>query len=232
MSRRNGLHSRISAEIDKLQYFQLAGSDVSAAHVSSFLDDCGLTVSELRASVDSTVDAQMILLEAHDIVGAANAVLRLVDVDKFGDMDRLERIYMLRCKAWTCIADTDSIYHQLMGSKLISSRIAAWSKQFGAVNATYAYLVAHVEEQDVLDQIHLQVTDLKPKMELASYLASHALRPRHWKWMAERAFALCHIQLKFSGRSSEFVSVVDISGKELIGLGNINRLNISELVDR
>ena len=192
----------------------------------------GVTVFELRWAVDETVDAQMILIEAHDIIGAANAVLKLVEVDKFTDMDQLEAIYQVRCKAWTCIADTGSIKRQLLSSKLVNSKIAAWSGQFTNVRKTYEYLFAHIDEKVILNQIQVQISDLNPKMELSSYLAAATLRPRHWKFMGEKAFANCGMTLKFSGRNSEFVSVVDNSSKEAIGLGNINRLDINELVKR
>lgn len=233
MSRRNGLHARILQETQKLAEFQFVGQKISATHVTSVLEVCGANVFELRKRVDYTVDAQGILLEAHDIVGAANAVLKSAEVDRFQDMVTLEMLYTTRVKAWSCIADTALIRQQLLHSKLNSTRIAAWAQQFEQVNQTYSYLLTHItDEKDILTQIVVQINDLKPKVELGSYLSSHTLRPRHWKYMAEKVFLACNMQLKFTGRNSEFISVVDIGGKEMVGLGNINRLNISELVDR
>lgn len=232
MARRMGLHSRISAEYEKLQAFELVGPTVSASDVSRFLEKSGSAVFELRWMVDETLDAQMILTEVHDIIGAANAALKLAEVDKFSDMDQLESVYKVRCKAWTCIADTVSIKRQLLTSKLVNSKIAAWSAQFSNVRKTYEYLFAHFNEKDILNQIQSQIGDLNPKMELSSYLSAMTLRPRHWKWLGEKVFARCGMSLKFSGRNSEFVSVVDNSAREAVGLGNINRLDISELVNR
>lgn len=232
MARRQGLHSQIAAEYEKLQHFELVAPNVSPADVSKFLQRSGNAVFEMRWAVDETVDAQMILTEVHDIIGAANAVLKAVEVDKFTDMDQLEAIYQVRCKAWTCISDTGSIKRQLLASKLVNSKIASWSAQFSNVRKTYEYLFAYIDEKEIIDQIQVQMRDLNPKMELSSYLAAATLRPRHWKWMGEKVFAKCGMTLKFSGRNSEFVSVVDNTGKESVGLGNINRLDISELVNR
>ena len=233
MSRRNGLHARILQETTKLSEFQFVGQKISGTQVTATLEASGANVFELRKRVDYTVDAQNILLEAHDIVGAANAVLKSNEVDRFADMETLETVYTTRVKAWSCIADTSLIRQQLLHSKLNSTRIAAWAEQFEQVNQTYRWLLTHItDEADILTQISVQINDLKPKVELGSYLSSHTLRARHWKYMAEKVFLACNMQLKFSGRNNEFISVVDIGGKEMVGLGNINRLNISELVDR
>jgi hypothetical protein len=232
LARRVGLHTRIAAQHEKLWVYDFTAPDVSPAHVSAFLDAAGRVVHDLRVAVDETVDAQLMLVEAHDIVGAANAVLRLPEVDKFADMDELERMYNLRCKAWTCIADTSSIKRHLLSSKLVSSKIAAWSAQFARVRETYDYLYAHMSERDMLGQILALIQDLRPKMEVASFLACPSLRPRHWRWMSEKAFAQCHLTFKFSGRHNEFVAVIDTSGKEAVGLGNIHRLDIEELINR
>jgi hypothetical protein len=232
MARKVGLHTSIAEQLSSLVGYDLIAPDVSPAVVSEYLDNCGKTVHELRVAVDETVDAQMVLLEAHDIVGAATAVLRLPEVDRFADMDELESTYNVRCKAWTCISDTLSIKRQLLGSKLVSAKIAAWSAHFARVNETYAYLLAHISEPQLLAQIFSLLMDLKPKMEVASYLACVALRPRHWRWLSEKAFAHCQMTFRFTGRHSEFVSVIDTSGREAVGLGNIHRLDISELISR
>ena len=83
-----------------------------------------------------------------------------------------------------------------------------------------------------MQQIHTLILDLQPKLEIASFLACTVLRARHWQWLSKTAFAECKLALRFTGRNQEFVAVVDVSKKEAVGLGNMHRLCITELISR
>jgi hypothetical protein len=59
LARRTGLHTRITAAITKLQDYSLTAVDLNAWEVSSFLNECGHEVEELKKSVEDTVAAQV-----------------------------------------------------------------------------------------------------------------------------------------------------------------------------
>jgi hypothetical protein len=233
LSRKKGLHMRIERELSKLEEFH---SDVDPTDVISRLHQIGESVHVLREEVDETVSAQMILVEAHDIIGAANAILKLTEVDKFPQMDELENVYMIRCKTWSCIADAGTIKQKLLSSKLVNSKISELSAQFVELTKTFDYLFSHIQEQVLLDRIDALLRDLQPKIEVSSYLAATSLRSRHWKWLGEKAFKHCGMSFKLTGRNGDVVSVIDNAVSKsagiTVGLGNLKGIEICELLKR
>lgn len=63
-------------------------------------------------------------------------------------------------------------------------------------------------------------------------MSSQKLRTRHYKWLSKFVLSHCGLALRFSGHQEELISVLDMAGKEPVGLGNISRLGVNELVYR
>ena len=232
LSRRFGLHERIDAISEEITKYQYSSQDKSATEISTFLNNTGKKVASLRLDVNHTIAAQHVLLEAHDIVGAAVPVLKESEVDHFLDMDRLEQVYSIRCLVWSCITNAESINRQLMSARLVHNSIAEWSATLLDICEKHEYLQAHIDNEEVLEQIGSLIDNLYPKIEITSCLSSSSLRPRHWKWLSVNAFYHCGLVFKFSGKDSEFISVVDVARRTPLNLGNMNRIAIAELINR
>ena len=229
-TRRKSLHERINAEFDAIA---LADNQEEAANSRLYaLDKCGRRIAQLSQDVRAMSAAQTLLLEAHEIVGSATPVLLPLEVDQFKDMSHLEEFFAVKMTTLKSLVDVVAMKRKCLNSKIGSSDI--WSMN--------ANLDAHIKmlhdqshkrtEAATLKLLAENIEDLKPRLETVTYLSSEFLRPRHWKWLSDKVFSKCDITLKFAGAMSEIVTVVDISHKEPVGMGTINRLPLNDLWQR
>lgn len=189
-------------------------------------------VLKLRRLIDENVAAQQLLLEAHDIVGAANAILLGNQVDTFQPMEELESGYQTKCLAWKVHKDITSMAEQLTTSRLSTANMSELNIRYVAMLSSCSFLQDHLDDTDLLDTIHHRVDKLTPKIELVAFLSSKCVRPRHWTYLGYHVLRHCGMDLKLSGKQSEFVSLVDVTGREPVGLGNVNRLLARDLFAR
>lgn len=232
MANKHMLIGQIHALFKGFEDFSIIDPEISSEEINNVISSNGKQVEVLRKAVEDSLSAQLILLEAHDIVGAANPVMTPNEIDRFENMDKLELFYSNRCSAWKIISDTDSILRQVQSSKLASNNIAELNTRFARLLNSFDELTLQLEDTSLVQHIQKLVNEVRPRVEMVSYLSSKALRPRHWQWLNKIAFKMCGLELKFSGRQSEFVSVYDVTQREPVGLGNVNRLSASELFKR
>ena len=122
----------------------------STVEITQFINAAGREVEKLRKLVDESVGAQHILLEAHDIVGAANAILMQSEVNDYGTMDELEKVYNHRCLVWKVIMDTESIRKQLYSAKLGNpTLIIDLHKQFLETYSLYSTLSTQIFDDNL-----------------------------------------------------------------------------------
>lgn len=245
--------------------------------INSFIQENQRHVESLRRSCDELVNGQLILMEAHDIVGAANSIMISGELDSFADMDELEAIFQLRQKSWSIFTECERLRRFTAESRLTSSTssnhanrsttfrattivrgsggpggdvgssgtnaltIVEICQRFVAMEQLYADMKNQFHDSstdgEIANRILKELSDLQPKIELVACLSSRTMRPRHWLQLHHTVFNACGLDLRFSGRQSEFISVVDISHQQRegggpggnIALGNINRLPANEL---
>jgi hypothetical protein len=239
------LHIKITERNEILQSFSITSKEKSFRVIDDFIYDNKNIINSLRKTANEFILGQQILLEAHDIVGAANAVMIDNELDLFADMDKLENFYDLRCKSWNIIQDCVSLNKSVNNTKLsshqnnsqvivdICSKYLIVSKLFHS-DVKYKFNFEDSNDGEIINKIETELRDLLPRIELVACLSFKNMKPRHWLQLHHTAFQLCGLELKFTGRQSEFISVVDLAnGKDsVIALGNINRIPASELISR
>lgn len=118
IQRKRNLHSNILKASAEVSDFYSMSSSKNNIEISEFVSKMGSSVRELRREVDRMLSTQLVLLEAHDIIGAAFPVLMPSEFDKFVAMDNLESLYSQRCTAWQLMNDCNAIRRRLLASKL------------------------------------------------------------------------------------------------------------------
>eukprot|EP01038_Epipyxis_sp_PR26KG_P006877 gene6877-9419_t len=258
--KKNSLHISIKKFEQLILNINLVDISVSDELGSFLLSKHGAELSDLRLEVNKILSAQLILLEAHDIVGTAAPLLTIQEVDKFLDMIKLELLYSNKCKAWKIMLECESLSKQLLNSRVINTNIPQISLQFTQIMDIYDQLLSYLAKDDIplLNRIDEQLENFKPKIEIISYFSARCLRTRHWQAMLNcGVFYALQLTLKFSGRQMEFINVYDIGGsvndgsnlsisnitgqvnsnnnntvRAPLGLGNINRLVANEFIKR
>ena len=89
-----------------------------AESVCTALSVCGYQISALRDRVRTLLSIQHLLVEAHDILGCATAILEPNEVDLFQDMSDLEKAYQIKSLTWTAVSEAVQIGGRIMTSKL------------------------------------------------------------------------------------------------------------------
>lgn len=232
MISRQSLRNKITSQKDLFFTLDITDTERPAEEISTVMSNTGKEMELLHKQVEESVNAQFVLSEAHDIVGAANPIITTNEIDRMDDMDRLEVLYNNRCAAWKIIMETESIARQTVASKLANVGIAELNSKFVKLTESWDNLSTHIEDLHIIKFIDSLIRDTRPKVELVSYFSTKTLRPRHWTWMGKHIFRSCHFDIKLTGRQLEFVTVVDIKGKDPVGLGNINRLAASDVINR
>jgi len=226
------LSKRIKVHIERIEGYELSAQDKSVTEVSAFLSDIGSEIDELKLAVKKNVSGQMILLQAHDIIGAVHAVLNLSEVDQLVEIDKLSNVYMIRCSAWNFMVEMVAIRRKLRAAKLVRTQIVALSHQFFETIRVYEPLKKSINDVELLNSNQFYIDMLTPKMQIASCLSAPSLRYRHWKRFSDAILSHCGLTIKFSGKNGEFMYVFDVTMKEPYGLGNLNKVMLCELFDR
>jgi hypothetical protein len=229
---RMNLHRRIQETVENFNAIDITDAEKSSEWISESMLATGKEVDQLQRLVQESVSGQLILVEAHDIVGAANPIMTSNEIDKFEDMLRLEALYQHRNSAWKIIIETESISRLIAASKLANNNIADLNSKFVNLLRSFQELSIYLEDPKLIDYMDTLLKDTLPKVELVSYLSSRAIKPRHWKWLGLHVFRPCSLDIKLTGRQMEFVTVLDIKGRDPVGLGNINRLSAEEVLGR
>lgn len=232
LSSRVHLHERIAAATATFTAVDITDAERAGEETQAIISTTGKEVDRLHRQVEECVTGQLVLLEAHDIVGAANAIMTANEVDRFEDMERLHELFQNRCAAWKIIVDCESITQQTTAAKLANNNIGDINSKFVRLVQHFEKLSSELDDRKVVKFIRRLLRETRPKVELVSYLSSKALRPRHWTWIGKNVFRPCKLDIKLSGRQSEFVTVLDVKGREPVGLGNINRLAANEVISR
>jgi len=198
-----------------------------------FLEKHGENLRLLKKDIQSIMDTQVVLLDAHDVIGSAAPVLLATEMDLFPDMAGLEAHFGYKFSAWSSIKESLTIKRQILASKLKGLDVWGLNRKMTALFETYAYLVSRLEDgPKTLTLLKDHITELKPKVEVVTYLSTACLRPRHWAWLSENVFEHCGLQLKFAGKNNEIISVIDISGRQHVQLGEVSRLNVADIAYR
>jgi hypothetical protein len=211
--------------------------------ISSFIEENKVVVEALRTQVNEMIVGQQILLHSHDIVGAAHPVMVETDLDLFHDLETLEFLFINRMKAWNILRSCDTLTKSAAVCRLSSSQmviILDLCKQFVSISSIYEEIKYNFQQQsdttskdyEIVTTIEKKLSELQPKIELVTCLSSKAIRPRHWMRLQHSVFHDCNIELRFTGRHSEFISVFDISNNKEAALGNISRLSAHDLFSR
>ena len=94
-----------------------------------------------------------------------------------------------------------------------------------------------LEDAGLLKQIEGLINDVKPKLEIAVYLSNSCFKMSHWQWLSENVLRYHGLGLKFAGQHSEIVMLMDLNvgqgqGQEPVGLGELHRYQLSDLIYR
>ncbi|RYH31701.1 hypothetical protein EON65_02070 [archaeon] len=196
--------------------------------VSGFGDD----ITKLRKQVDESVAAQLLLLEAHDIVGAANMILLPNQVDQFSELEGLEKVYTTKCQVGDILRSIHSLNETIWTSRMSLVNPFEVNRSFTSIISSYTHLQVHLPDAELLEMIENKIKKLSPRVELVVYLPSKTVKPRHWQLLAAHVFKNCGLEIKLSGRQSEFVALVDVTGREPVNMGNVSRLAVKDFLTR
>lgn len=142
----------------------------SVAEITQFINMTGKEVEKLRKASNECIAAQVILMEAHDIVGAANPILMSSEVSHFQDMDALEQEYSYRCEVWKVITEAEVIRRQLYSNKLGNPQaIVELNTSFLKILNKYNWLLLHIADPPETDS---EVVLLEETVSAADELAS------------------------------------------------------------
>jgi regulator of replication initiation timing len=178
-------------------------------------------IKHLRSCVDEVVSIQLLLVEGHDIAGAANEVMKLSEVDYFQDMNKLEVQFERIDLVWNTILDIELSQKQLYASRLISCDIDHLLKQIQKAHKTYTSMTKlYGEETGPLSLLIQNLRTLEPQVHLLVFITCETLHIRHWQVLSEKVFMKCGLELKFAGQSADIITV--------IAMGNGNGESIAD----
>lgn len=232
LSYRQGIHVRINREREMLLKPLFISRTINPVDILTSMRSCGDRISEIQKNVADMMGTQQVLLEAHDIIGAASIVLSPSEVDHFSDMDELQQLCSNRLKAWQAIVDAGSMMQSIKASRLANCDIRKLNDQLDLIIHWHDTLNGTSESESTMKMLTDIIADLKPKVEVVSYLSTKCLRARHWRWLGDHVMGHCKYILRYSGAKSELVSVVDMTGKDPITMGNVSRLYVADLFSR
>jgi hypothetical protein len=106
------------------------------------------------------------------------------------------------------------------------------NQSFANIVMIFTTLQANLDDDALLATIEKKIKKLSPRVELAIYLSSKNVKSRHWQLLATHVLKQCGLEIKLSGRQSEFVALVDITGREPVNLGNVVRLVVKDFFSR
>lgn len=246
------LKQRIADQINIIKLINFNYDNKNSYKLNKIMNEIGKIVNQLRQCVDKNISSQDLLFEASNIIGSSNNIIESKEIDRFYDMDDLQDLYLNRCEVWQVISICSNIKLQLNATRLNNHEsIADLNKKFVNVYKLYKKLETNLikfeENYPIISQLRKVISEVKPKVEMISYLSSKDLNVRHWKWLLENVLSNCNLHLIFSG--IELITIYDISKVSIpnrkklvsgtidmkdgaISLGNLNRINSIEFLNR
>jgi len=70
-------------------------------------------------------DIQLLLIEAHDIVGVASPIMLQKELDQFNDMTALESKFTLLNSAWNTVLEALAVEKTLLTARIANANIGA-----------------------------------------------------------------------------------------------------------
>jgi hypothetical protein len=104
------------------------------------LQDLGNNVSALRMTIDTLIDQQGLLLDAHEVIGSAAPVLLPEEIDYFDDMQALERKYGDKYLSWSSLKQMLLIKRGVIASKLYQIKGKKTQQENAALKRGYCIL--------------------------------------------------------------------------------------------
>lgn len=123
MAQKFTLRQRIKSEIAYIKDERFHDSSMSPVTIINELSEHKILFSKLREEVDDNLRTQLLLVDAHDIVGAAVALIQFNQVDHFEDMNSLEDEFTDTFTAWNVALQAKNTLDMLLQSKVSSCDI-------------------------------------------------------------------------------------------------------------
>lgn len=179
-----------------------------------------MEIQKSKADAEIIYDMQILLLEAHDIVGISGAVFSKTDVMTFDGIDLLYAEYELHSKAWELALEAKNIRRSLLSCTLSSCNCYDYQLRVKMLFSSFQTLlndILHNYGDATVETIprtnpttmgpNLQLlatkivgdmlTDFKPKLECIIYLSFKSFKLHHWKRVAFDFFSCCRLGLMF-----------------------------------
>lgn len=229
---RRKLHERITTVMDSLMEAGVTSAESIPAEAINILRKCGVEVDSLKNEVNSMINTQNVLLKGHDVIGAANMIFGPTELDNFADMQKLEKLYMDRNKAWGSIVECNTIKRKIVANTLGTVDINDCYLRFRAIISDRKYLEERTDAVGSIELLKGSISELQLKVDLATCLSTSYLRPRHWNWLSDNVLVFCGLLLKFAGQQSDIITVTDVSGQDVMALGGVLKLGFNDLIYR
>lgn len=233
LSKRNDIHIFINKELVILQQPSFSDSKEVPSIVVHELLQSNKKITKLKDEVNEMMQLQYLLLEAHDIIGSADPILSIVDVDYFKDMSDLEATYLKHFKIWNSILTINKMDQMIMTSKLAQLNVKLLYSQYKLIAALFKALIStniRLKNAAIL-LLSSKIDYIKPKLEIVCSLSCDFIRERHWNWLSDNTFKTLDYVLSV-GKNLTNISITDVSGINPLPLGNLSRLLISDLFYR
>jgi hypothetical protein len=232
------LHGRIARQVEIIRDPIYLDCIQSPATIIRKLADVELPCVELQNEVKNIISTQDVLTDAHEIVGAASVILNSNEVDRFPDMTELNRLLSYRKRCWKALQQFNLLSLTFMNSKLGKCDVKGIALEVDSI----ADSIVVLEEQqssdetnagDMIKLLHEKMSQMRPKIELITFLSTKCLKTRHLRRLSDDAFAECGFLFRFSGKHNDVLTVVDQRGRDsTMGLGSLENLQLSLLWSR
>jgi hypothetical protein len=128
------------------------------------------------------------------------------EIDNFPDMQKLDRLFMDRNKAWGSIVDCSAITRNIVVSSLGTVDVKDCYERFKRIILDSIYLEEKANASGSLTLLKSSIAEIQTKVDLATCLSSSYLRPRHWNWLSDNVLVFCGLLLKFAGQQSDIIT--------------------------
>jgi hypothetical protein len=130
------------------------------------------------------------------------------------------------------MTELETMMRRLNAAKLSGCDMLSTMTQLNKIEGNYQYLTKQLDDKGLLSQLKANIAEFRSELEVVGCLSSSCLRTRHYLWLSDNVLRHSGLALKLAGQASEIVTVVDTSGRDPVGLGNLARMNVADLSAR
>jgi hypothetical protein len=171
------------------------------------LEQLGNQVFEKNLEVKRIREVQVLLVDAHNIVGNVSPYMTADQIDPFEDMTKMGKVFQLKNMSWLAVRDAFAFLDEIKTSALGNCDIPTLYGKMESLKTTFEFLKKSMGVDNVFKTLQQLINDLTPRMEYLVFILSDNLRVSHWRTIQNKFFLPRQLQLTISGDGLSNVSV-------------------------